>query len=347
MDTELLTAAAGLGVLAGSAPGPGPDDGTAVGSTVLGLLATLIPSDASALQVVGAGPSRSVSTRTLASRGFAHHWGDAVAADWMRTPDLDYLRAAWPPPTLSADTGRRRGDDFLEGSFYRQHLAPEGFVDGMSVHLVDADGATAGFAHFSARTPRFGPAEQARAGALVPVLNAVVTRARNATTAPRPQAAAAFLDARGLHPLPGTDAPAVVGDPRLARVLSTLRAAPGRRLGAWWDAGGTWYRVVAAPEPAGHPDRLLVRVEPGELPCGLSRRELDVLTCVAAGMSNADIAGRLAISVRTVHTHVDAVRWKTGSASRVHAAAWAHREGVLHLAPDASADDVRLLLHRL
>ncbi len=336
MDTELLAAAAGLGVLAG---GGGAD----VGSDALGLLATLIPSDASALQVVAAGAAAQVPTRTLASRGFAHQWGDAVAQDWMHEPDLDYLCASWPPPTLSTDTGNR----FRERTFFRRHLEPEGFVDGMSVHLVDADGATAGFAHFSARSPRFGAAEQARVAALVPALNAVVTRLRNAAVDDGAQGAAALLDARGLHPLPGADAPAVLGDPRLARALRAVRTVPGRRLDAWWDAGGTWYRVVAQPEPGGHGDRLQVLLEPGEVPCGLSRRELDVLTCVAAGMANAEIAERLGISVRTVHTHVDAVRWKTGSASRVHAASWAHREGVLHLAPDASAEDVRLLLHRL
>ncbi|MEZ0164363.1 response regulator transcription factor [Kineococcus sp. LSe6-4] len=336
MDADLLRAAAGLGTLAGSAQ-------TDVGADVLGLLETLIPSDASALQLVGAGEPARAPTSTLASRGFGHGWGDAVAQDWMRTPDLGYLCASWPPPTLSQDVG----SSFLEGTFYRQHLAPQGFVDGMSVHLVDPDGATAGFVHFSARTARFGPAEQARAGALAPALNAVVTRVRDATGASRPRGVSAVLDARGLHPLPGSQCPAVARDPRLARALRTVRSTPGRRLDAWWEEGGTWYRVVAGPGPGQHSDRLLVRLEPGEVPCGLSRRELDVLTCVAAGMANAQIAERLGISVRTVHTHVDSVRWKTGSASRVHAASWAHREGVLHLAPDATPEDVRLLLHRV
>ena len=48
----------------------------------------------------------------------------------------------------------------------------------------------------------------------------------------------------------------------------------------------------------------------------LSRREAQVALCCAQGMTNAEIAQRLVVSVRTVDHHVTAVLAKLGVASR-------------------------------
>ncbi|MGW4339215.1 helix-turn-helix domain-containing protein [Rhodococcus koreensis] len=53
----------------------------------------------------------------------------------------------------------------------------------------------------------------------------------------------------------------------------------------------------------------------------LSRRELDVVTLVAQGMSNREIADRLFIARRTVATHLENVFQKLGVASRAAAVA--------------------------
>jgi DNA-binding CsgD family transcriptional regulator len=62
---------------------------------------------------------------------------------------------------------------------------------------------------------------------------------------------------------------------------------------------------------------------------GLTPRELDVLRLVAAGMSNARIAGELFISPKTASVHVSNINAKLGASSRGEAAAIAHEQRLL------------------
>jgi DNA-binding CsgD family transcriptional regulator len=55
-------------------------------------------------------------------------------------------------------------------------------------------------------------------------------------------------------------------------------------------------------------------------PLGLTRREREVLALICAGRSNADIAGQLFISAKTVDHHVSAVLEKLGAPTREAAA---------------------------
>jgi DNA-binding CsgD family transcriptional regulator len=48
----------------------------------------------------------------------------------------------------------------------------------------------------------------------------------------------------------------------------------------------------------------------------LSRRERELVTLVAQGRTDAQIAGRLFISIRTVRSHLDRIRDKTGCRRR-------------------------------
>ncbi|WP_433217811.1 LuxR C-terminal-related transcriptional regulator [Dactylosporangium sp. CS-047395] len=63
----------------------------------------------------------------------------------------------------------------------------------------------------------------------------------------------------------------------------------------------------------------------------LTARELEVLGCLAAGMTNQQVASSLGISIRTVAVHVSNLLRKTGAASRTEAALWAVRH---RLAPE-------------
>jgi DNA-binding CsgD family transcriptional regulator/tetratricopeptide (TPR) repeat protein len=60
----------------------------------------------------------------------------------------------------------------------------------------------------------------------------------------------------------------------------------------------------------------------------LTARELEVLTLVAAGRSNREIAAELFIAAKTVSVHVSNILAKLGAASRTEAAAIAHSNGV-------------------
>ena len=61
----------------------------------------------------------------------------------------------------------------------------------------------------------------------------------------------------------------------------------------------------------------------------LTGRELEVLTLVADGFSNADIAGKLFISETTVKAHMKSVLAKLDATSRTEAVALASRRGIL------------------
>jgi DNA-binding NarL/FixJ family response regulator len=72
----------------------------------------------------------------------------------------------------------------------------------------------------------------------------------------------------------------------------------------------------AAPEP-GHPL--------GEL----TPREREVLTLIATGMSNAEIAGAMVISTETVKTYVSRILAKLRLRDRVQAVVFAYQEGLV------------------
>jgi NarL family two-component system response regulator LiaR len=61
----------------------------------------------------------------------------------------------------------------------------------------------------------------------------------------------------------------------------------------------------------------------------LTKRELDVLKCLAQGMSNAEIAEALSVSVPTVHSHVHNLLGKLNLSSRTQAALYAVEIGLV------------------
>jgi DNA-binding NarL/FixJ family response regulator len=63
----------------------------------------------------------------------------------------------------------------------------------------------------------------------------------------------------------------------------------------------------------------------------LTEREMEVLRCVAVGMSNKEVASRLGISEQTVKNHMTAILRKLGVSDRTQAAIYAVRHGWVHL----------------
>ena len=64
-------------------------------------------------------------------------------------------------------------------------------------------------------------------------------------------------------------------------------------------------------------------------PEGLTDRQVGVLRLLAEGLTNAEIADRLVVSVRTVDSHVAAVLAKLGVSSRQEAVRVAAEHGLL------------------
>jgi DNA-binding NarL/FixJ family response regulator len=64
-------------------------------------------------------------------------------------------------------------------------------------------------------------------------------------------------------------------------------------------------------------------------PAGLTSRETEVLTLLAAGLSNTEIAARLVLSGRTIDNHVSAIFRKLGVHDRAEAREAAQQLGVV------------------
>jgi DNA-binding NarL/FixJ family response regulator len=75
--------------------------------------------------------------------------------------------------------------------------------------------------------------------------------------------------------------------------------------------------------------------QPRPLPDGLTQREIEVLTLIAGGLSNAEIADRLFLSPATVKTHINHIFAKAALRDRAQAVHYAYTHGFT-----ASADGV-------
>jgi DNA-binding NarL/FixJ family response regulator len=63
-------------------------------------------------------------------------------------------------------------------------------------------------------------------------------------------------------------------------------------------------------------------------PDGLSAREVEVLTLIAAGLSNAEIARELVLSNATIKSHINHIFAKTGARDRAQAVHYAYDHGL-------------------
>ena len=107
-----------------------------------------------------------------------------------------------------------------------------------------------------------------------------------------------------------------VFDPRVHATLLAA-AAPAAASPGGTSGGGTSAAPGAGPaaRPAAPPD-------------GLTQREAEILSLIAQGLTNGEIAERLFLSNHTIKTHINRIFAKTGSRDRVAAIGYAQRHHI-------------------
>lgn len=139
----------------------------------------------------------------------------------------------------------------------------------------------------------------------------------------------------------------------LPKVVEYARAfvQSGRdRLVFHWvpSASEDWFRVTLRRDPAAPaPARAVVHLDLVPPPFDLTLRELDILTLVAAGLANENVAARLEISVRTVAKHVENIFRKTGIWSRAGLAGLAVDDGLMRLPVPGGSDGFPLAIGQI
>ena len=133
--------------------------------------------------------------------------------------------------------------------------------------------------------------------------------------------------------------------PRVDGVEATRRLRAGALGYLTKDAGAAEIRQAlhrvadgqAALDPAVQRHLVEAIAQGGTGPAGdepladpLTPREAEVLTLIAAGLSNAEIAGRLVVSEATVKSHVNHLLPKIGARDRAQAVGYAYRHGLVH-----------------
>jgi DNA-binding CsgD family transcriptional regulator len=215
-------------------------------------------------------------------------------------------------------------------------LWPQGFCEGLTMCLFAADGRYVGMLNLSTET-RTEPSDEARDA--IGLLNRTIANVVDLTASLRLVAGAMGRDcvAVGLGAdgrtvaLPGVPSHPVLHAPSPVPAIAAehaLRAGAARFLWPGDDGGFVRIHAIACGDAADHGHRAIVIARPERDVEGLTRREVDVLSLLADGRSNAEIAAQLAIGDRTVGTHVERILEKLEVPTRAAAAARAERDGL-------------------
>jgi len=227
-------------------------------------------------------------------------------------------------------------------------LLPAGYSEGLTMCLRTSSGRETGLLNLSTSDARH-PSDEERD--IIFALCTTLANVADATHSPRflasllaPDSFAIALSRDGaVSPLPGaSDHPLFEEGGPLLRVAQGITERDTRHSTRFlWPARDRrWHRVAITPCRADTftgCDALLT-VQPETFAIALTRRELEVLTMLTSGWSNAEIGARLWISPRTVGTYVEAVLEKLDVPTRAAAAARAVADGLI-VPLDAFSDE--------
>ena len=161
----------------------------------------------------------------------------------------------------------------------------------------------------------------------VPLLRAEAAHATGAVLLAEGDTAAALTALRAAgEAWQGLDAPYQTARVRVLAGLACRLLGDADTTRLEWDAARTTFRRLGAATDLAR----LAALSSGRAPTtGLSRREHQVLTLVATGCSNREIAGQLVISEKTVERHLSNIFGKLGVANRAAATAYAYRHDLV------------------
>lgn len=222
--------------------------------------------------------------------------------------------------------------------YFRRHLAPYGWRAALTAPLFLAEGRYTGLLHLATRDvfPELtGPLVTAVSPMLAHVtdLNRCVI---DPVGLPDGFNAVAFDRAGTLREVPGRPFSAALRDEPGMRAYARafIDSRELSRHGLWLDRHGGWHETRLVRAGVGYQGSLqgaVVAERPCSLPYDLTGREVDVLTRVAAGDSNPQIAAALVLSVRTVTTHLEHIFAKLACDSRTRLTTKALAEGLCRL----------------
>lgn len=268
--------------------------------------------------------------RSLVSDGYVRVDGDA-AEEYVR---LDSYRQAMDSriPLVMGAPGTER--------YFRRHLEPYGWRAGLTTPLFLSEGRYTGLLHLNARDPGAFSAETSTLISAVSPTLAHVTDLSRCVIDPvglPPGFHAAAFDRSGTR-RDVTDTPAsaaVAAEPAMAELAREfIDSRELNRRGLWLDGTGQWREVRllrAGVGPHGAIQGAVIAERPCALPYELTGREVEVITRVALGDSNPQIAAALVLSVRTVTTHLEHIFAKLGCESRTRLTTKALAEGLCRL----------------
>jgi DNA-binding CsgD family transcriptional regulator len=271
------------------------------------------------------------ATRSLAQSGYSPDLAAYMTSADFRTEMIEpfaYGLRGWPL--------RERDLPFDPLSLrpIAEHLRPAGYPEGLLVALTAVDGRDVGFLIMSTDDLRTAPSDEAitSVGCVSAVLGNLVDplqdARRVASVLADEEVVIALLPDGSTVGLRG-ESPEWIVDPgsRMRRAVARLtRERQADTPFTWLDDDGAWFRCRLLRCRDGI---AVLTVTAGHQMHRLTPRELEVLTHLAAGRTNDEIADELVVTTRTVRAHVERLMDKLGVSSRSGAVARAIREGLL------------------
>lgn len=295
-------------------------------SEILEELRRIIPFEAA--EIVSINPITDESVE-IASEGYSQQ-----VLDDLHSPQFhDIMRALKLPDTGKPIRMRDLPGDPLDNWAVADVLYPAGFAEGMTMCLRTPDGRFTGVINLSTLSTDH-PSDIARDAIahLCATLGNLVDPMQSGRWISMLLGAGSMaigLDSAGQT----VSIPGLCGHKLLQSGTDLVEVAQKSAVrNSWgsfvWPDEEDWFRVRVVPCKGDQPISTVISLDSIDIG-PLTRRELEVLTLAAEGLSNGEISEALVISSRTVTTHVEHILAKLDAPNRAAAAAFALREGYI------------------